>query len=67
MMNTRMGVMIGRNRRGAMGVSQIIIQTVITTVDVLLAIATVCAREMPDSHKKTVVALLLVNIVGVWL
>ena len=50
-----------------MGIGQVIFRTVITTIDLLLAIATICAKDVAFSHKKFFVALVLVNIAGVWL
>lgn len=67
MMNTRMGVMIGRNRRGRMGISQIVFQTVISTIDLLITIAVICGRDVNDAHKKIITVLMLLNVVGVWL
>ena len=67
MMITLMGVMIGRNRRGTMEVAQIILQTVITTIDLLIVIAAVFTKGIPDMHKKVIAALIMVNIAGVWL
>ena len=57
----------GRNRRGIMGITQIIFRTIISTIDILIAIAVVCSRDVNDAHKKIITALMLLNVAGVWL
>ena len=50
-----------------MGITQIIFRTIISTIDILIAIAVVCSRDVNDAHKKIITALMLLNVAGVWL
>lgn len=45
----------------------IIIRTIVTTVDLLLSIAVLKVPNMDEGHKKIFIALVLLNLMGVWI
>lgn len=49
-----------------MNIAQIIVKTVITTVDLLLIFAVAKANNMKDAYTKAAIALVVMNILGAW-
>ena len=49
-----------------MSAGQIIFKTVVTTVDMLLAMSVIKSDDSTDSLKKTFTVITLLNIAGVW-
>ena len=49
-----------------MNIPQIIVKTVVSTVDILLAIAVLKSDEAVDGLKKAFVVIVLINVMGVW-
>ena len=50
-----------------MGIAQVVLKTMVSTIDVLLAIAVVRADEAIDGLKKAFVLIVLLNVMGVWI
>lgn len=50
-----------------MNLLQIIVKTIITVINLLLAIAAVFNVENSEAHKRTIAIFTLANIIGVWI
>ena len=50
-----------------MNTAQIVLKTVITTVDLLLSLAVLKSDDAIDGLKKAFVAIVLLNLAGVWI
>lgn len=50
-----------------MNVPQIIVKTVVSTIDLMLAIAVLISDDATDGLKKTFAVVVLLNITGVWI
>ncbi len=50
-----------------MNIVQIIVKTVVTTVDLLIAYAVLNGKEATDGMKKAFIVFALLNLTGVWL
>lgn len=50
-----------------MNIPQIIVKTVVSTIDILLAIAVLKSDEAIDGLKKAFVVVVLLNVMGVWI
>lgn len=50
-----------------MNTPQIVLKTIVTTIDLLLAIAVIKSDEAVDGLKKAFAVVVLLNITGVWI
>lgn len=50
-----------------MGTLEIVVRTIVTTVDLMLVIAMVKTKGLDEGAVKATTAMILVNLVGVWI
>lgn len=69
MTNTHMVTILGWNKEGAveMSTAQIVVRTVVTTVDLLLTISVIRADNTTGTMVKVFAGIILLNLMGVWI
>lgn len=50
-----------------MGILQVVIRTIVTTVDLLLVIAMLKTKGLDEGAVKATTAMIIVNLLGVWI
>lgn len=68
MMNIRMATIRGKSKRSiSMSTAQIVVKTVVTTVDMLLTLSVIRADNTTGTMVKVFAGIILLNLMGVWI